>query len=268
LWPETRQLFFGPDAVHGVSRRGWRRRPGAACRQPVTTAAAEPWREGLAAFAAALAGCRGQGLRVVLSNHLVQYRVLPWRLDLESAEDYRAMAQLQFAEAFGPLADDWTITVSDEPPGVPRVAAAVPAALTAGLEAATAAAGCRLLSVQPYLAVAFNACRQRLAAAAGRWLLVHEPGRLCCGLVEAGQWRWLRQQRVADDWQRQLPALLDQETLLAGAAPAPATVLLFSPAAAVGASVPAAPGIDFVGLPGDGGFTTTGEGALAAAWLA
>jgi len=267
LWPETRQFFVGPEAVHGVSRRGWRRGPVAAGCQPVAATGGEPWRDVLAAFAAALAGCGGQRLRVVLSNHLVQYRVLPWRNDLESAEEYRVMAQLQFAEAFGPLADQWTITVADEPPGAARVAAAIPSDLLAGLESAAAAAGCRIRSVQPYLAVAYNACRQRLTdGEGGRWLVVHEPGRLCCGLIDGGHWRWLRHRRVAGDWQQGLPELLEEEALLAGVDAAPATVLLFAPASAVAS--PGRAGLEFVGLPGDGGFTGDEAGALAAAWLA
>lgn len=268
LWPETRQIFFGTEAVHGVSRRGWRRRAGAAGCHPVAASGGEPWCDGLAAFTSALGEGRGQGVRVVLSNHLVQYRVLPWRDDLESPEEYQVMAQLYFTETFGALADGWTIALSDEPPGAPRVAAAVPAGLLAGLEAAVQAAGCKLHSVQPYFTVAFNAWRHCLPPGQGRWLLVHEPGRLCFALLEQGRWRWLRHQRVAADWQQRLPELLEEESLLAGAGEAAATVLLFTPDAAGALPTGTAAGIEFVGIPGDGGFAARDEGALAAAWLA
>jgi hypothetical protein len=224
----------------------------------------------LAGFAAALGEYRCQGVRVVLSHEYVQYRILPWRDDLAGDEEYRALAQVEFSAAFGALADGWSIALSDDRPGVARVAAAIPSGLLAALSSVAGEARARLLAVQPYLAVAARWWRRSTGQLGVRWLLVHEPGRLCLAVPgDAGGWQWLRHLRVGDDWANRLPELLADEALLAGLDAPAAAVQVFAPGAGREAlATLKAAGYRLLEAPSGRGFAAMQDGAFAPAWLA
>jgi hypothetical protein len=268
LSPDTLHVFYAPTGVLALSRVGWRRRLGEARRYGVTGAGGEPWQDALGAFVAALKEFHCRRVRVVLSHHFVQYRVLPWRQDLGGDAEYRALAQLEFGQAFGALADDWSIALEDDRPGVPRVAAAVPAGLLAALTDAVTAAGSRLATVQPYLAVVAGLWDRQVDQHARRWLLLYEPGRICVAVRQAGAWCWLRHVRVGDDWAQGLPATLASEAMLAGLEARPADALVFAPGADRAATgVLRAAGFQVLEAPRDHGFVADRDGAFAPAWL-
>lgn len=231
LWsPETLHVFLGPAEVLAVSRIGWRQRPGLVRRYLVDEVGGEPWQAPMAVFSAALRefGCRR--VHVVLSHHFVQYRVLPWRADLSGEAEYRALAQVGFADAFGGLAANWTIGLSDEPPGLPRVAAAVPSDLLTALSAAAAERKAKIAGVRPYLA-AVEGLWPLNGAGSTRWLLVVEPGKACAAVRNGETWRWLRHLRLPDDWPHRLSDLLAAESLLAEVEAKPGDVHVFAPGA-------------------------------------
>lgn len=268
LSPESLHIFYGPAEVLALSRVGWRGRLGETRRYAVAAADGEPWQAPLTSFAAALRDLRCRRVRVVLSHHFVQYRVLPWRADLSGDAEYRALAQIEFSEAFGALADAWIIGLSDEPPGVPRVAAAMPSGLLTALAAAATEAGAKLVAVQPYLAVVERLWQRRAGSDAARWLLVHEPGRVCAAVRQGDAWRWVRHLRVADDWLASVPDLLAGEALLAGLDAAPADVHVFAPGAGrEAASALRQAGFQVIEPPNELGFAADRDGAFAPAWF-
>lgn len=204
-------IHCAPDGARALTRLGWRKRFGQA--RHYAHAAGEPrWSAAAAGAAAALAEFPGKPVRVVLANRLLQFRILPWRDDLPGDEEYRALAQLEFAAAFGALADGWTIALSDEAPGQARIAAAVPGELLAAIRDGAAAQRVRITGIRPALAVAAGFWAS--AGEALQWLVVAEPGQLCLAARDASGWRWLRQTRVGSDWAMRLPGLLEEEARL------------------------------------------------------
>jgi hypothetical protein len=265
LFLDALHLFLAPDTVLAVSRLGWRRRCGESRRYPVAAGDGDSWPGLVEAFAAALADFDCRRVRIVLSQHLVQYCLLPWRDDLKSDEEYLASARLEFSGTFDRLADRWTIVLGDAAPGQARIAAAMPEALLTALQAAATAAGKRLQSAQPYLGVAVNAWRAHLPGNAGQWLLVYEPGRLLSAYIEAGQWRWLRHQRAGAGWQQDLEEFLGRERMLAGISEIEAPVTLL--ACGAPAALPSTGDLEVIDLSSRGGFPPEQDGAFAAAWL-
>ena len=268
LSPDTAHIFFGASRVLALSRDGWRRRLGQTRSYPVPAAAGEPWQAALAVFSVALRDLQCQRVRVVLSHQFVQYRVLSWRDDLLGDAEYEALARLEFSAAFGTLADSWTLGLSDEPPGVSRVAAAVPSALLAGLGTAASESGVKLLAVQPYLAVVAKLWERILVGDVCHWLLLYEPGRICVVARQAGSCCWVRHLRAGEDWAQQLPGILRSEAQLAGLDAALANVHVFAP----GAGPDALRGLRSAGFQmlapaSELGFLADRDGAFAPAWL-
>lgn len=190
------------------------------------------WQPAVAALAAMLPEFACRNLRVTLSNRFVQYRQIPWRNDLHGEKEFEALARLEFSNAFGALADEWRVVLSDEAPGRPRIAAAVPEALLAALRELAAANQARLIAVPPGLTFAASAWQPTMDTSAGagaRCLIAWEPGQLCFAIQEGGDWSWLRQRRVGDDWLRDLPKLLDEENRLSGIDVDSRSTSLFAP---------------------------------------
>jgi len=230
LSPDLLNVFFAPDGVVAVARRGWRGRVGEKRSYPAAVAAGEAWTGAMTSFSTALGEFACPRVRVILSNHLVNYQLQPWREDLEDDDEEVALARMSLVGTYGHVADTWTVRLSDQPPAQTRIAAAIDTELLASLGAAVRGGGFRLVSVEPYLAAGVNTWRRQFGRQRSVWLALHEPGRLCLSLIERGHWRWLRSVRVGDDWRECLPDLIEDEVLLAGAEALPAEVLVFAPA--------------------------------------
>jgi len=153
-------------------------------------------------------------VRVVLANQLVQFRVIPWRNNLGSDAEYRALAQLEFTDAYGSMADGWTIALSDEAPGYARIAAAIPGDLLTAIRTTASAQRARLTAVKPTLIVAARSWPLANTDAC-QCLVVAEAGQLCFAVRDASGWRWVRQTRVESDWAGRLTQLLSEEGHLA-----------------------------------------------------
>jgi hypothetical protein len=159
-------------------------------------------------------GC--QRLRIVLSHHLVQMRLLPWRAELQSEEERQAVARHEFVSAYGAGAETWPMALSDEAPGRARISAALDQELLAALHQTAQRAGARLVSLEPLLVHAQARWGRQAMGRGCHWLLIHEPGRLCVVARQDGQWVWVRHARVADDWHLGLAQWLASEALLSG----------------------------------------------------
>lgn len=230
LSPESLSVFIGPNALVAVHWRGLRAQ---VVHKRLCQVAALPgaaWAGAATAFADLLkefATC--QQVRVVLSSHFTAYQLLPWRDDLDDAQEEQAFAQLAFAQTYGEVAATWQVRLSDASPGQPKVAVGVDSALLTALVKGAEACKTRLVSIQPYFVAAVNHWRKQLAHSGTSWVVLHEDGRLCIGLVEAGHWQWLRSVRIDSDWLQGLPDLLDHEMLLAGRENLAKKVLIYSP---------------------------------------
>lgn len=145
--------------------------------------------------------------RVVVADH-------PWarcavvappaaRLD---AAGRLAHARWVLSDAYGDAVAGWDVALSDEPPGRPAVASAIPATLRAGLEEALAPARVALASLQPQLVAAFNAWR-RLLPADDAWFVRVDEGALAAIHLSGGGWDRIHLARLGPDWQVELERL-------------------------------------------------------------
>ncbi len=229
LSPDVLTAFVAPGGVAAVRRRGAHGAVKEKRVYPAPAGGTASWAGAAAALATALGEFRCRRLRVILSSHFTQLRLVPWRAELADDDEVLAMAKVGFVETFGSDAEHWRLRLSDAPPGHTRLAAAVAPDILEALEAAARDAKARLVSVQPCLVAAANAWRGHFGRDRAAWLVVHEEGRLCLALIDKGAWRWLRCQRAGSDWRDHLPDLVESEALLAGAESLPAEVLVFAP---------------------------------------
>jgi hypothetical protein len=220
-WRDRVEAFVGAQSVHLVRvRRGLRPRPEPALA--FETVGGPDWPAAIDALGRGLAGygLPGADVRVVLSNHFVRYALVPG-IEALSADDERiALARHQLVAIYGERAAGWRVALAEHGARTAGFAAAVASELMEGLSATVTAAGHTLRSVEPYLVAAFNACRRELDAA-GAWLVVAEPDRLCVAYLVGGAWIEVRNARAMRGPGADLPPLLEQMRLTLGANPGP-----------------------------------------------
>ncbi len=145
--------------------------------------------------------------RVVIADQWVRYSVVPWSDALNSAAERVAHARELMAGIFGEAMSDWTVSLSEAPPGVSRLASAMPTALLTSLQALTAAHGQRLASVQPQLIAAYNTWRHVLPAAAAAWFVTVDEGSLAALRMCGEGIDRVHAVRIGLDWARELKRL-------------------------------------------------------------
>lgn len=206
---------LGPDRVVLARSAGWGRAPQlqaeAECVAPTAKAA-------IAALAELLSRPdTGRGaLTVVLSNHFVQYVLLPWRAEVSRPSELATYAALLFDETFGNEAGGREILIGRERAGSARIAAGIDSTLLHGLRGAVAASGLKLVSVQPYLCAAYDRMRRSVGSRDFMFVLA-EPSRSCVMVASGGRWRSLRNTATRAQ-PHELAHLIEREAQLAGLA--------------------------------------------------
>jgi hypothetical protein len=107
----------------------------------------------------------------VVGSDLVRFRVVPWSDELTRPAQRQALAQHCFKEAFGDVADAWSVNQHPGQYGEPSLACALDTVLLDRIEVSMRVRGLKLVSVQPWLAAAYN----RAPPAVG-----HGPSWLVC----------------------------------------------------------------------------------------
>ena len=97
-------------------------------------------------------------VRVVLADQWVRYSVVPWTDALSSNAERLAHARELMSGTFGAEMSDWTVSLSESPPGSPRLASA----LLQALRDSALRHRQKLVSVQPQLIAAYNTWRHVL----------------------------------------------------------------------------------------------------------
>lgn len=188
----------------------------------------EAWRGAVQALQAALPAHAGRPaqVRVILSNRLVRYALVPWSAALSDAAEEAAFARHCFERVHGEAAAQWELRVSAGGDGAPMLASAVDARLLDALREVFAGAGVRLDSIQPRLMAVCNEYRRRLQ---GRhaWLALLEPGSLCLALLQQGRWVRVRSLRIGPGWRVELALLLAREAYLGDPAAAARDVFVW-----------------------------------------
>lgn len=227
---DSLHVLVGPDVVQAAPCSAFTGRVGTPkVFQVGASATASAWERPLPALADALRHFGRRRVRLQLSQAFVQLRVLPWRAELLNVAELEALARHDFSNAFGSIADDWRIALSDEQPGCARLVAAMPNPLLHALQAQVAQSGARLVSVEPALIAASRRWRPSGDSAGCHWLVQYESGRLCVLVRAKGQWAWVRHARLEGSWFSQLPQWLQAEALMSGLDVLPSRVTVHAP---------------------------------------
>ncbi|HUG78662.1 MAG TPA: hypothetical protein VML57_14365 [Burkholderiales bacterium] len=173
------------------------------------------WRAAVDALPSILSSRKSREASVVLADQLVRYALLPWSASLKRDEQWLALARHRFGAVHGARAAEWEVTLTETAPAGARLACAIDRDLLKALATTFAAAGVRLISAQPFLAVAYNRVRETIGSGSC-WLLVEEPGRLTLALIQRGAWTAIRTRRVDERWRRVLPEILAREAAFLG----------------------------------------------------
>lgn len=200
-----------------LGMRGWQRSDSvgmAPCEGPDGGAGAA-WPAALDGLLQQLGQARAPGARarVVLSDSMVRYAVVPWNPALAGVEEEAVFLRHRFGQLYDAGTAEWDIRVDRQHGERARIASAVDPAQLAALGELLRARGIRLRSVVPALADTVGRHLSRLKEPAG-WLLSHDAGLLSMARWEDGAWMCARSFRVDYRWRAVLPALLAREECL------------------------------------------------------
>jgi len=187
------------------------------------------WQPAVDALAALPAGTlEDTEVTLVLSNHFVRYVLVPASDALGGKDEAAAFARHCFERVYGSDSKGWTLKSSLADPKQARLACAVEQPLIDALENRLAALKVRYRSLQPHLMVGFNRVRSRLGTLPA-WLAVVEPGLVCLGLLQGGQWQSISAFKVGTNWQEELSALIAREECMVDCDSACERVLVLAP---------------------------------------
>jgi len=170
---------------------------------------------------------RGLSAKVVLSSHLLKYRIAPWHAQLSEIEQVRLLKH-QFEEIYGGQAAGWKVFLSNSGFRKHEMACAVEAEFIDAIRLALKPHQIRLLGIQPTIVAALNYWRRQLRLAS--WLLIVEDGIVTLAGLSGHGWESVRTQATAGKIElSQLALMLERESLHAGSAMADTNVALFWP---------------------------------------
>ena len=156
---------------------------------------------------------RGTRCRVIVSNALARYALVPFSTAVVGREAEEALAAEVFRATHGERVESWRIRVAPARRGERRVACAVDASMLDAIPAAAHEHGLVLTAIEPAWVAGYNAAYRRIPASC--WFAVTEPGRLVMGLLIDGEWRQLAAERCGDDQRVGLRQALQRERALA-----------------------------------------------------
>lgn len=202
-----------------------------------------PWEPALATLARVLEPHTGGRARVVLSNSLVRYAVLPGSLVLAGAEEERIFLRHRFRQLYGEASVGWQMRSERTLAGRARLASAVDGRFVAALGGLLRVRGITRYSLVPALAETLNRYRGRLDRP-DAWLVSQDDGTLCVARWHNWEWMAARSLRADTGWRTSLPAVLAREECLHDAPAAADTVFLD----AADGELPCLPGLAVVPL--------------------
>lgn len=153
--------------------------------------------------------------RIVLSDQLVRYLLVPWSAQLQSRQDRLRLAQARFRAVYGDVADAWEVSLDSTGYGAATLACAADHALLRELRELRAVAGIRVASIRSHLAAAFNCLRRELRAPEF-WFALVEHGHLWLGRFERDNWVSTSSYRLGPQPVAEVLESLEREAVLAG----------------------------------------------------
>jgi hypothetical protein len=209
LWRDEVVVYLAPQRV-AVTRlqRGFGQRVVASRHCDVPNGHAGDATAAFACLAELLTDSQWQdaAVRVVLADSWVRYGLVPAPAVALDADGRLSHARYVLADTFGDSLSDWTVTLTDVPPGKPYLACATPAPLRVELEDVLAAAQLKLVSLQPQLVVSFNAWRGHLPTDEC-WFVSLDERSLAAVHVVDGIWTRVHTARLSSEWTIELQRL-------------------------------------------------------------
>lgn len=144
--------------------------------------------------------------RVIIADHWARYATVPWADEISGEAERIAHARLCMAGTFGDLVSQWTVTVSETPPGSLQVACGIPTQLLASIRLSCESGGLRIRSIQPYLVASFNSWRNTMPGN-GAWFVTLDEGSLTAVHFTNHRWNCVRSVRIGNDWEIELKRL-------------------------------------------------------------
>jgi hypothetical protein len=191
--------------------------------------------------------------RLVLADCWVRYALVPWTADLSSADEQLSHARQVLVRLYGSAVGEWSVCLSQAPPGQARVACAMPEELLSTVREIHARHAVKLLSLQPQLLVSYGNWRAHLPAS-GAWFVTIGEGTLAAARLGGRTWDRIHNVRIGSDWTRDLKRL-QVFGRLASARPDEGQVYVDAPAAWREVAGPAARDLHW--LEEDSGVKTT-----------
>lgn len=216
------------------------------------------WTAALKSLAEALKALENTRARVtvILSNRFVRYAVVPWHPALMKQSERQAQARHCFKEIYGEVAADWAVMISNSPYGRPTLATAVDGRLIANLDEAFKVARVPLISVQPYLTVAYQQFRSVIRKRADSTLYFGVVEQDDVGVLQFGRngLEGVFNQRFTQDWQRVLRGVVMQ----AAGGGDNASICVFAPGRPQGQDMPGVKNAHLI-LPSRSGFSAVSD---------
>jgi hypothetical protein len=206
LFPDEIGVFVGLNKIMLVRQSGGlKSKPVAEDVVPVHSADPRDWSPALAALATALEAPEWQraNARVVLSDCWAHYELLPFSIELSRDSEQIEHARYLLASTYGDVAEEWSIALSDEVPGAPRLICAVPTELLTELQTLFSVQRLTLLSLQPQMVVAYNLWRQALPKGPA-WFATIGEGSLVAMHLREGRCDRVRSVRISANWEVEL----------------------------------------------------------------
>lgn len=176
---------------------------------------------GAAALVAALQEClqdarwHDADARVMVSNALVRYCIVPHSPHLRGVADESALALHKFQQVHGAQAAAMAVRLSNPLAGIDQLAAAIDESLIAEIRLLLVGARLRLRSFEPMLMRGFNLARRQIRDP-DFWFAQAEPGLLLLARLRGGSWASVVAVPLAEPLGLALPAMLRESRLMAG----------------------------------------------------
>lgn len=159
----------------------------------------------------------GAHTKIIISNHLVKYTVIPWSVELAIESERQAYMRHRFKIAYGEPSKAWDLCMSEPEFGKASIASGICSTLLKQLHQVFEQQGVAVSAIHPHLMLASNQMLTHIKQQKNQhhfWFVVIESGRACLSLVENGEWRFVRSMATGEDVTKQMEDLIQREVVI------------------------------------------------------
>lgn len=235
LWRDQVLVVISPTQLYMLRLRGWFGKRQVVAKFSQTLDMPKPteanWQPAIDALSAALneSVWHKANMKLVISNSLVRYTLLPWSETILNAEEEQKYVQHKMNEAFGAATGHWDISLAANTYGLARLASTVDSKLLTMLRELAVKNHLNIQSIQPHLVAALNFWQKQLK---GKYLhfLVADGEKLCTVYIENGKLTSLRVEQANGTLSDEMVlSNLQREALMNNAVNEMAIAYLFAP---------------------------------------